>query len=241
MIQFRDAKRAADARTLKAATTRWAKNLALIAIGVFVLLFAYGSYIKFDAAQRTPDMVARIHARTVTMDMVEGRNLPPMPSESEKDATVAGVDINQNGVRDDVEIEIFKRHPNEPKVRAAQLQYAMALQSQLTEVFSEGTLVASIQESDRAEGCIRDVHLRRNEGLPKNISLDYEWTEKEIELGNKYSKEHDEKVEPIITEVRGLVLNSQARIATLNAGYKFMTGYGGTNKNARCDIDPNNL
>ncbi len=235
MIQFRDAKRAADARELKAVAKKWAKNMTLFAVGIFVLLFAYGSYIKYDAQKRTPEAVARIHARTVTMEMVEGKNLPPMPVASERDATVAGVDVNQNGVRDDVEIEIFKRHPNEPKVRAAQLQYAMALQSQLTEIFSEGTLVAVLEESSRSNLCFSELYTKRQDGLPRDRPI-YEWTPEEMDLSNQYSKEKDALVDPLISEVDQLVTNTIIRKKSYQDSYSFMTGYGESDKESSCDV-----
>ena len=68
---------------------------------------------------RTPAAVERIHARAVTMEMVVGENLPPEPPADERDRTVAGVDANANGVRDDVELEIHRRHADFAKIRAA--------------------------------------------------------------------------------------------------------------------------
>ncbi len=238
MIQFRDAKRAADARELKAVAKKWARNVVLFVVGVFVLLFAYGSYIKYDAAQRTPEAVARIHARTVTMEMVEGKNLPPMPPSNEKDATVAGVDVNQNGVRDDVEIEIFKRHPTEPKVRAAQLQYAMALQSQLTEVFSKGTLDAAISEWLRARSCIDNLHTVDYSFL-HDTDVD-EWTEGQMNLGNTLSSQHDDLIEVYYKEVESLVVNTESRNSYKEKMLRQFDGgdanYKSGKENLDCDI-----
>ena len=52
-----------------------------------------------------------------------GTNLPPQPYEPENDATVAGLDKNNNGIRDDVELAIFAKYPKSAKIRAAELQY----------------------------------------------------------------------------------------------------------------------
>lgn len=235
-MQFRDAKRAADTKVFKVSAVRWVKKLGLIFFGVMALLFLFGLYIQYDAEKRTPEAVARIHTRAVTMEMVEGKNLPPMPSVAEKDATVAGVDINKNGVRDDVEIEIFNRHPNEPKVRAAQLQYAMALQSRLTDVFSEGTLVAVMQEDGRAWACLKNIYPLEEKGLPAEVPI-YEWTREQLDLSNEYSKKHDALVEPFIQEVKVLVLNTEERSVAFEEKYQYMTGYGGSKKEKDCDIE----
>ena len=37
------------------------------------------------------------------------------------DATIAGVDANENGIRDDVELAIFKEYPNFPYLQAVKL------------------------------------------------------------------------------------------------------------------------
>ena len=59
-----------------------------------------------------------------------GKNLPSDPGAL-ADATVQGVDANQNGIRDDVELAVFKEYPNSAKTRAVLLQYALALQMEV--------------------------------------------------------------------------------------------------------------
>ena len=55
--------------------------------------------------------------------------LPPEPSDDERDATVAGVDTNNNGVRDDVERALHARHPDmTPTMMSALMQNAEANQ-----------------------------------------------------------------------------------------------------------------
>ena len=81
---------------------------------------------------------------------MNGEHLPPPPDPAQVDATIEGVDANGNGIRDDVELAIFKKYPNSARIRAAELQYAMALQMYLSKVFNSETLVAVIQGEDRA-------------------------------------------------------------------------------------------
>jgi hypothetical protein len=202
---------------------------------MFLFLLATGLVRMAYDAYRTPDAVARIHARTVTMEMVEGKNLPPMPDVLVAHATVAGVDSNNNGVRDDVEIEVYNRHKDSPKIRAAQLQYAMMLQSNITDVFSEKTLVAVLKESGRAYSCIYDIYNERKDGLPLDKPL-YEWTEEEMELGNKYSKEHGAITEPLLKEIEALVLNTKAREEQYQYSHRYMTSYSGSDKPETCDV-----
>jgi hypothetical protein len=142
-------------------------------------------------------------------------------------------------VRDDVELEIHRLHPDSAKIRAAQLQYAMALQSQLTNVFSEKTLVAALQESGRGHHCIdstNETDFSFIEG--KDIS---NLTQEELDRGNKLSKEHDAIVEPLFKEVEDLVLNTDNRKLAYEQTYDYMTSYGGSSKPSRCDIELDSL
>ncbi|KKU67569.1 MAG: hypothetical protein UX89_C0014G0039 [Parcubacteria group bacterium GW2011_GWA2_47_16] len=94
----------------------------IIAVG-FVGLVIVRMFV-LDAKEKTAEQVARIHATKLTIDDVFGKNLP-VPSEVEGppdyDATIAGVDANENGIRDDVELAIFKEYPNFPYLQAVKL------------------------------------------------------------------------------------------------------------------------
>ena len=90
---------------------------------------------------------------------VMGTNLPPPPDPALAGATIEGIDANQNGIRDDVELAIFEKYPNSARIRAALLQYALALQTQMTlEVVNKKTFVATIEELEsRAQNCMRSL------------------------------------------------------------------------------------
>ena len=64
---------------------------------------------------------------TATGEMVNGHTLPPEPDPDVNNATLLGVDANNNGVRDDVERWIFKEY-DEPIVQAVAMQNARAFQ-----------------------------------------------------------------------------------------------------------------
>lgn len=204
----------------------------LLALAVF---YAFGLALDAWHWWETPAAVERIHARAVSLEMVMGVALPPAPRAEERDRTIAGVDVNGNGVRDDVEIEIHRRHADSAKIRAAQLQYAMALQSQLTDVFSEGTLVAAVRETGRGKSCIWEVFPPNRTGLPSDKPLQ-EWTREELDKGNEVSKKNQDQIEPVIKEVEDLVLNTENRKLAHEQTYDYMTSYGGSSKTSQCDI-----
>lgn len=107
--------------------------------------------VDADKTQKTIDF---INSKRITLDDVLGKNLPPKPDQAINDSTIAGIDANNNYIRDDVELAIFAKYPNSPKIRSAMLQYAQALQLELTQVYSSETMVAVIKKSDSAYFCL---------------------------------------------------------------------------------------
>ena len=115
------------------AVWRWVRWPVLVLGFLYAVLVGFRTFVLFDE-EKTAEAVAQIHAQKITLADVMGTTLPPAPDQAENDATVAGIDKNNNGIRDDVELAIFKKYPNSAKIRAAELQYAMALQLMLTKV-----------------------------------------------------------------------------------------------------------
>ncbi len=95
-----------------------------------------------------------------TKPELEGINyvLPPHPGEAGK-KTLAGIDVNNNGVRDDVEIAIYEKYPDNPVVRRALWQDAIAATKVLlagdSQIKSE-LLEAAIEET-KAVYCTKNT------------------------------------------------------------------------------------
>src|SRR3989344_7720353 len=140
---------AAVARTI----WRWVRWPLLALAVLYIALVVYRAFVLV-AEDETRVAVENIHAERLTMDDVDGKHLPPPPDLAQVDATIEGIDANGNGIRDDVELAIFAKYPNNLKVRAAELQYAMALQMYLTRVFNSETWVAAVQQTGRGYGCV---------------------------------------------------------------------------------------
>jgi len=66
--------------------------------------------------------------RAPKMEVINGITVPPEPAPSINNATLAGVDVNANGVRDDVEREIAKSSPSNANF-VTSVEYARQLQS----------------------------------------------------------------------------------------------------------------
>ena len=134
--------------------------------GAFIFVVAFGVFFVWrimvvGEKEETEREVARIHATELSVADVTGNKLPPKPENP--DATVVGVDENENGIRDDVELAIFAAYPNSARTRAVLLQYALALQMEVTqELVNTGTVVAVAQVGDKAFSCVGEVLSRDN-------------------------------------------------------------------------------
>ena len=110
--------------------------------------------------QRTDKVVAKIHATKLTLDDAMGKNLPPNPG-AEADKTLAGIDVNRNGIRDDVELAVFKEYPHSARTRSVLLQYALVLQMEMIQpIVNTDVVIAVAQERSRAAGCIAESESR---------------------------------------------------------------------------------
>ena len=130
---------------------RW--PLMALAVG-FVVLVAWRLKLLYEQDD-TDAAVAKIHSNKLTRDDVFGP-LPLEPDKAANDATLAGIDSNENGIRDDVERAIYFKYKDSAKKAAPAYQYAKALQMEFTDVYNSGTLVAVLQEESGAYMCLDD-------------------------------------------------------------------------------------
>ncbi|HVV15269.1 MAG TPA: hypothetical protein VHD55_02645 [Candidatus Paceibacterota bacterium] len=190
-------------------------KIAAWTFGVLVVLFIALVIYRIPAVgqkEKAAEAVTRIHAAELTLDTVMGNRLPLPPNEEENNATVAGIDNNGNGIRDDVELAIFAKYPNSAKIRAAELQYALALQLMITEVFDKETWIAAAEMLSRGDACIGLT-------VPNTDLTTYLKRSKEVE---------------------DTVLNISIRKNAEDEAYNFITSYGLPNTDL-CDVDLNTL
>ena len=132
---------------------KWVFFILLIAYFVLVI---YRVFFLFDQ-DKINAQVKIIHDTKLTVDDVMGKNLPPDPGAL-ADKTVVGVDANNNGIRDDVELAVFKAYPNSAKTRAVLLQYALVLQKEIAQPFlNTETATAVAEEESRSYDCIGKI------------------------------------------------------------------------------------
>jgi hypothetical protein len=179
-------------------------------VGLFLILII-GRVIYRNNQEKTDAQVIKIHNTKLTLDDVMGKNLPPDPGAL-VDATVQGIDANNNGIRDDVELAVFKEYPNSAKTRAVLLQYALALQMETIQpMINTVTATEVTREEDRSYQCIGEIFSRND--MKKFI-------------------EDDDKLISFIEEKQ---FNTQERKQSRKDFYKNVRSYNSLDR--ICDID----
>jgi len=110
----------------------------------------------------TTTVTARMESVDVSAEItvykeINGHRLPPEPDKATNDATLPGVDMNGNGVRDDVErwiYERFSKDPDYPKTKVSiAMQYAKAYQYIITHNPSQSYENKTYEKADYAMDC----------------------------------------------------------------------------------------
>ena len=168
----------------------------IIFLGFAVLVgFRIDYFNKLDA---TNAQIEKIHATKLTLADVMGDNLPPDPGTL-ADATIAGVDANQNGIRDDVELAIFETSKDSTYLRAAKLQKALSMQLILFSNFPNLDLYHEARAfADDSSGCIGQYY------APLHV-------EASIKNDEEQYLKLREAEEETIDFIYNLVLNTDAR------------------------------
>ena len=187
----------------------------LVVLYVAIVIYSFPHALEKEKTEKT---IARIQAQKLTIENVNGEHLPPPPDPAQVDATIEGVDANANGIRDDVELAIFEKYPNDAKIRAAELQYAMALQMYLTEVFNSETWKAVAVRSGKGYGCIYDTG--------PNVTLSD---------GDERIRQAFEIVQKRLDETEDMVFNTPERKSAYDAAEKYTTSFGGS-EGEDCDL-----
>lgn len=143
-------------------------KIPLISFGSLIGIFFIFVLVRipfFFREKKTQEQVIKIHNTKLTMDDVMGKSLPPDPGE-DADKTVQGIDANKNGIRDDVELAIFKAYPDSAKTRAVLLQYALALQMEVVqEVVNEETVIAVAEKESSGYYCVGKIVPKKENDL----------------------------------------------------------------------------
>ncbi len=198
---------------------KWIGIVILIAFVILVIIRAF----HFYNLDKTNAQVAKIHATKLQLADVLGENLPPDPG-IEADKTIQGIDANNNGIRDDVELAIFKEYPDSAKTRAVLLQYALALQMETVQPMVNTTIVDKvIGEQSRANSCVADTLVPRESPESSRSNADME------------------KIDAYINFIENKQLNTDVRKKAQIDFYKNLGNFANSTKTEECDISVSEL
>ena len=198
---------------------RW---VLLVAVIILIAMYAFGTWVLSSQYKYALQLVEKMKTDRVTLVDVMGGHLPPQPDEAENGATLEGVDANHNGIRDDVELAIFKLHPSSARIRAAELQYAKYLQYTMDDGIYTRVVEQVIDDGVGASAsrCL--------------IGLAFS-------LGGT-TKEQIDRWDSFKHEVEPLVLNNAARRAINerfnNLSFKYAGQFIYVSNDHECDVDP---
>lgn len=192
---------------------------------VFLILIAFYFVVvivrvfQMFTEDRTSAQVEKIHNTKLQLSDVMGDNLPPDPGAL-ADETIAGIDANDNGIRDDVELAVFKEYPNSAKTRAALLQYALALQMEVIQPFINTKIADKvIGEESRASACIANSLVPRK--TPEASRSDFDM----------------EKIDQYVSFVENKQINVEIRKKAQQDFYKNLGNFANSTKIEECDIN----
>jgi hypothetical protein len=192
-------------------------SLSTIIIILFITFIIIRFY-HFKNLERDQKQIDIIHSTKIDLKDVTGENLPGIPESP--DETIGGVDINSNGIRDDVELAIFGKYPDSAKTRAALLQYAQVWQMILTEDFNHEEIATEIaREDSRADACLADTISPRES--PESFR-DY------ADLL---------KIDEHIFFLENLQFNTEQRIKIKENFYKKVRSFSDIENKQKCDLD----
>jgi hypothetical protein len=209
--------------------THWIiTSLIVTPIILFALFMGWSFYMWgddiFDNAH-----AERIRAITLSLEDVEGKNLPPVPNQAENDSTIVGIDANDNLIRDDVELDIFTKYPGDSlkRERAAALQYAQAEQLFFMWVIGKLSMEAYLEKSSRAFGCVSN--LSRPSKLISEMGLS-------DDEANELSRQIKRIQESVYVPIGKMMKNTLLREEEAKHIYKkYMTG-SSSSGGEMCDI-----
>lgn len=109
----------------------------------------------FRVSAMFPNSSGRVLSNVVTV-RIDPFELPPDPGAAGK-TTIAGLDSNHNGVRDDVERYIGLTFPQSINERQAMTQYALAVQQLLADPNNAASAVTHVQSELAAVDCLHGI------------------------------------------------------------------------------------
>lgn len=92
----------------------------------------------------------------ITIIIPVGTGLPADPADN-GNSTIAGIDSDGDGIRDDVERRISMHYPDNPLARAYSYMLAIRLQTIIENSTNKNSYIQAIHELSFAEDCLKNI------------------------------------------------------------------------------------
>ena len=116
--------------------------------------------IRIQVSVASGDASTPVLSEELTITIMDGP-LPPDPGEAGRQ-TLAGIDFDGNGVRDDIQRYIAATYPDSTKQRTALTQNALALKKIILDNENETMTVDNYRQLSVAKNCLGNIFMRDN-------------------------------------------------------------------------------
>lgn len=155
-VKLKDAKDLFDRKKTKFENTSVSNNILSVSVSKLPPGF-YRLYVKvWDKKNKGEHYFKSKHHDYVRFVIDESLQVP-MPDPAKNNATVAGVDSDNDGIRDDIQRWINETYTSEPKAKLAMKQYATSYQLELTTVDNKEQSIQAIFNSTDADQCLKGM------------------------------------------------------------------------------------
>jgi len=133
----------------------------------------HGDYLDFDPdCQSVPPTPGPDPGPTPPVGTDPGESLPPDPGEAGK-ATLVGIDLDGDGIRDDIQRYIALTYPDSQKTRAALRQFTLAMNKAILETFNEESALENVETMHRAIECLWHLHSEHSIKMSDLLMAEY--------------------------------------------------------------------
>ncbi|MDT8338793.1 MAG: Ig-like domain-containing protein [Sulfurimonas sp.] len=160
---------------------------------------------KFNNITSTPVTV-------VVYKEINGYKLPPEPDPAVNNSTLLGIDFNNNGVRDDVEIYVIKRFAKDPEFPKTKTALAMQYAWSAQKILENPTMESSKFEDDAISCQYYWFDKKQKDINQRIINLDETDFNAAIQEALKAGKWRSENKVFNDSEIKDKIYNTRARI-----------------------------
>lgn len=130
----------------------------------------YRLYVKVKDRNKTEETQFKAAFQDFARFVIDKTLEVPMPDEKVNNSTLAGVDSDNNGIRDDIQRYIIESYISSPDKKFALLEYAAILQQNLTDFNLKENVIFNTHRMFEASRCLTAIFGEEKRALTNLIS-----------------------------------------------------------------------